>query len=51
MRRTTYQRRAAALRRVSLAVDRQIRATSPAEKARAGQWVLAWAAIASIRPR
>lgn len=48
MSRTAEQRRVYARRRLSLAVDRQIVATSDKVKARAGRWVLAWARLAGI---
>lgn len=43
MKRDIHQRRAYALRRMSLAVDRMIRATNPAEQQRLKDWVQAWA--------
>jgi hypothetical protein len=51
MKRDIHQRRAAALRRLSLAVDRSIRASSPAEKARAARWAAAWGRAAGLRPQ
>ena len=51
MRRNAHQRRAAALRRASLAVDRMIRATTPDEKAQAARWAAAWGTKAGIHPR
>jgi hypothetical protein len=51
MRRDIHQRRAAALRRLSLAVDRSIRATTPAEKALAARWAAAWGRAAGLQPR
>jgi hypothetical protein len=47
---TAHQRRAYAARRMSLAVDRQILAPLDQDKARAGRWVLAWAALAGLTP-
>ena len=44
------QRRAYAMRRLSLAVDRTIRATQPADEERAMRWVEAWAVIAKLQP-
>lgn len=44
MRRDKHQRRAYALRRMSLAVDRVIRASDKADKDRAAKWVAAWKA-------
>jgi hypothetical protein len=46
MKRTIYQRRSYAARRMSLAVDRVIRSENPAA---ARRWVNAWAAAAGIR--
>lgn len=43
MKRDIHQRRAYALRRMSLAVDRVIRATNRAEQERLKHWVQAWA--------
>lgn len=48
MKRDKYQRRAYAARRMSLAVDRLIRASNQA-KANAKKWVNAWASSAGIR--
>ena len=42
LRRNIHQRRASALRRMSLAVDRVIRAQSASDKERAAQWVGLW---------
>lgn len=50
MRRNTPQRQAYALRRLSLAVDRQIRAKTPEEKALATRWAAAWGNKAGLRP-
>ncbi|KIA79983.1 hypothetical protein QR66_12925 [Chromobacterium piscinae] len=49
MKRDIYQRRAYALHRMSLAVDRVIRATDPAEKERLKHWVQAWAIRGGMR--
>ena len=49
MRRNQYQRRAYACRRMSLAVDRSIRARDPIEKAMAKRWAEAWAKAGGIR--
>jgi hypothetical protein len=49
--RDSYQRRAYALRRASLAVDRMIRAATPDEKAQAARWVAARCTKAGIHPR
>jgi hypothetical protein len=46
MKRTRFQRKAYAARRMSLAVDRVIRSENPAA---ARMWVNAWAAAAGIR--
>jgi hypothetical protein len=46
--RDSHQRRAYAMRRLSLAVDRMIRATQPADEERAMRWVDAWAAVAGL---
>lgn len=51
MRRDTNQRRAYALRRASLAVDRMIRAATADEKAQAARWAAAWGTKAGIHPR
>jgi hypothetical protein len=48
-RRDIYQRKAYAVRRMSLAVMRLGRATSQAEKALANCWVKVWASISRIR--
>lgn len=48
MRRDIYQRIAASLRRVSLAVDRSILATDGAQKKRAMVWIFAWARAAKL---
>lgn len=50
MTRDQYQRRAYTMRRMSLAVDRMIRAKGKEEKAQAGRWAAAWGAISGIRP-
>ncbi len=42
MRRDHFQRQAYALRRLSLAVDRVIRARTDTEKSAAARWVDAW---------
>ena len=47
-RRDIHQRRAYAERRASLAVDRMIRATQPADEEHAIRWVNAWAAVAGL---
>lgn len=49
MKRDNHQRRAYALRRMTLAVDRVIRASSPAEKERLKHWVQAWAIRGGLR--
>lgn len=49
MREDIHQRRAYALRRLSLAVDRQIRATDQAQKEQAGRWAAAWGTKAGLR--
>lgn len=49
MQRDFHQRRAYALRRMTLAVDRVIRATNPAEQDRLKRWVQAWAVRGGIR--
>jgi hypothetical protein len=48
--RDIHQRKAAATRRMSQAVDRFIRAKDPEEKAIATKWVKAWKAASVIRP-
>lgn len=50
MRRDIHQRQAYALRRLSLAVDRQIRAKTPPEKEQATRWAAAWGTKTGIRP-
>lgn len=50
MKRDKHQRRAYALRRMSLAVDRVIRANDKADKDHAAKWAAAWKA-ASERKR
>jgi hypothetical protein len=48
MKLTQHQRKAYALRRMSLAVDRQIVASFEDEKSKAGRWVSAWARFAGL---
>ena len=48
-RRDSDQRRAYAMRRLSLAVDRTIRAAQPADEERAMRWVEAWAVVAKLQ--
>jgi hypothetical protein len=48
-RRDIYQRKAYAVRRMSLAVFRLSRATSQAEKEKASLWVKMWSAVSGIR--
>jgi hypothetical protein len=48
--RDIHQRHATAMRRASLAVDRAIRATTPAEKEKARRWAEAWGTIARVHP-
>jgi hypothetical protein len=48
MKRTIHQRIAAALRRLSLAVDRSIVATTEVEKQKAKAWANAWAKAAKL---
>jgi len=48
-RRDIYQRKAYAVRRMSLAVMRLSRATSEAEKEKAKCWVKIWGAVSGIR--
>lgn len=50
MKRDRHQRVSYALRRMSLAVDRNIVATDQDGKAIAARWATAWAKIAGIRP-
>lgn len=50
MKRDLHQRKAYALRRLSLAVDRQICARTQADKERAAQWAKAWAVAAGLNP-
>jgi hypothetical protein len=45
MKKDRHQRRAYAMRRMSLAVDRGITASTPEAKARAAQWAAAWRAV------
>lgn len=47
--RTIYQRKSYACRRMSLAVDRLIRANNPDEKVKAKRWVEVWAVVGGIR--
>lgn len=49
MRQDKYQRRAYAARRMSVAVDRTILATTSADKTQAARWVKAWRQAAGIR--
>ena len=48
-RRDIYQRKAHALRRMSLAVFRLSRATSQTEKENASHWIKMWGRISGIR--
>lgn len=50
MRRDIHQRRAYALHRLGLAVDRQIRAKTKAEKEQATRWAAAWGTKTGLRP-
>src|SRR5689334_6531510 len=49
-RRTAFERRAAAMRKASLALDRANHARTPEEKAAALRWAAIWGAIAKIGP-
>lgn len=49
MKRDTHQRRAYALHRMTIAVDRVIRATNPTEQERLKHWVQAWAVRGGMR--
>jgi hypothetical protein len=49
MKRDFFQRRAYAARRLSVAVDRGILATSPADREQARRWVEAWRVVSGIR--
>ena len=51
MRRTADQRKAYAIRRLGLAVDRLIRAKGKAEKERAAKWAAAWGTKTGYGPR
>jgi hypothetical protein len=46
VRRDTYQRRAAAWRRASIAVDRMTRAQTAYERENARRWVKVWTSVA-----
>jgi hypothetical protein len=46
--RDSHQRRVYAMRRLSLAVDRMIRATQPADEEQAMRWVDAWSTVAGL---
>ena len=48
--RDRHQRMAYAMRRMSLAVDRVIRAKSKATKEHAARWAAAWGMASGIRP-
>lgn len=48
-RRDIYQRKAYAVRRMSLAVVRLNRATSMADREKAGRWIEMWSAVSGIR--
>lgn len=48
IRKDKHQRKAYALRRMSLAVDRLIVSKSGYDKHRASRWVLAWACLAGV---
>jgi hypothetical protein len=48
MRKDRYQRKAYAMRRMSLAVDRVIVARLDSDKHRASRWVRAWASVAGV---
>jgi hypothetical protein len=47
--RDIYQRKAYAMRRMSLAFDRLNRATSKADREKAGYWVAMWGIVSGIR--
>jgi hypothetical protein len=47
--RDTYQRKAYAIRRMTLAVKRLNQATSTADRKQASYWIEMWAAISGIR--
>jgi hypothetical protein len=48
-RRDVYQRKAYAMRRMSLAVDILNRATSKADREKASYWVTMWGIVSGIR--
>jgi hypothetical protein len=48
-RRDIYQRKAYAMRRMSLAVARLNQATSMADREKAGRWIEMWSAVSGIR--
>ena len=48
-RRDIYQRKAYAIRRMSLAINRWKQATSSDEKEKASYWIKTWRAVSSIR--
>lgn len=48
-RRDAFQRKCAAIRRMTIAMTRLARAASIHDKEKAGRWVLAWQTIADIR--
>lgn len=48
MKRDRYQRRSYAMRRMSIAVDRMIRAKEKPEKEKAAAWAAAWGAASGI---
>lgn len=51
MRRDQHQRRAYAIHRLGLAVDRLIRAKGKTEKERAAKWAAAWGTKTGYGPR
>jgi len=48
-RRDSYQSKAYAVRRMSLAEARLSRATSMADREKAGRWIAMWGAVSGIR--
>lgn len=48
-RRDSYQRKVSAMRRMVLALERQVKADSVADKELAKRWVLLWGVAAGIR--
>jgi hypothetical protein len=49
LRRDSFQRKVSAMRRMVLALDRQVQADSITEKELAKRWVSLWGAIAGVR--